>query len=71
MAVVHDVDFSKASVLADQSFIRELVAESFWKWYVSHTHMKITTVKIWIIKKDIFVGDLYSLFVLLFGNPPV
>lgn len=70
MAALNDVDFSKASVLADQSFLRELVAEGFWKWYVSNTHVKITTIRVWIIKKDIFVGDLYSLFVLLFGNPP-
>jgi len=66
MAVVHEVDFSKGSLLADQSFIRELVAEAFWQWYHKNTSLKITTIKIWIIKKDGYVSDLYSLFVLLF-----
>lgn len=70
MSALNEVDFSRASLLNDQSFIRELVSESFWKWYVLNTRLKITTIKVWIIKKDIFVGDLYSLFVLLFGNPP-
>lgn len=70
MAVVNEVDFSRGSILADQSFIRELVAEAFWKWYVSNTYMKITTIKIWFIRKDVYVGDLESLFVLLFGLPP-
>jgi hypothetical protein len=70
MAALNEVDFSRASLLEDQSFIRELVSEAFWKWYVSNSYVKITTVKVWIIKKDIYVGDLHSLFVLLFGNPP-
>jgi hypothetical protein len=69
MAVVHDVDFSQTSLLADQSFVRELVSESFWKWYFQNLSLKITTIKVWIIRKDIYVADLYSLFVLLFGNP--
>jgi len=69
MAVVHEVNFDRASILADQSFLRELVAEAFWKWYFQNTSLKVTTIKLWIIKKDIYVADLYSLFVLLFGNP--
>jgi len=71
MSALNEVDFSRASLLQDQSFIRELVAEAFWKWYVSNTQLKITTIRVWIVRKDIRVGDLYSLFVLLFGNPPV
>jgi hypothetical protein len=70
MAVVHEVDFSKASLLADQSFIRELVGEAFWRWYFNNLSLKVTTIKFWIIKKDIYVADLHSIFVLLFGNPP-
>lgn len=69
MAVVHEVNFDKASILADQSFIRELVAEAFWKWYFQNLSLKITTIRIWVIRKDVLVADLYSLFVLLFGNP--
>jgi hypothetical protein len=69
MAVVHEVDFSQTSLLADQSFVRELVSEAFWKWYFQNLSLKITTIKVWIIRKDIYVADLYSLFVLLFGNP--
>lgn len=71
MSALETVDFSKASILADQSFIRELIGEAFWRWYVQNTYVKVTTIKIWIIKKDIYVGDLESLFVLLFGKPPV
>lgn len=70
MAVVHEVDFSKASLLADQSFIRELVGEAFWRWYFNNTHVKVTTIKVWFIRKDVYVADLHSIFVLLFGNPP-
>ena len=70
MSALTEVDFSRTSLLEDQSFIRELVSEAFWKWYDNNTSVKITTIKVWIIKKDIYVGDLHSLFVLLFGNPP-
>lgn len=70
MSALNEVDFSRASLLEDQSFIRELVSEAFWKWYVMHTQMKITTIRIWVFKRDIIVADLYSLFVILFGNPP-
>lgn len=70
MAAINEVDFSRASILGDQSFIRELVAEAFWKWYMMNTHVRITTIRIWFIRKDVFVGDLESLFALLFGPPP-
>ena len=70
MSALNEVDFSRASLLEDQSFIRELVSEAFWKWYENNTSMKIITVKVWFVKKDILVADLYSLFVILFGNPP-
>lgn len=67
MSVLKEVDFSRTSMLADQSFVRELVSEAFWKWYDQNPFLKITTIKIWVIKKDIYLYQLHSLFELLLG----
>lgn len=71
MAALETINLDKASILADQSFLRELIGEAFWKWYANNLHVKVTTIRIWIIRKDIYVGDLESLFVLLFGKRPL
>lgn len=70
MAALDQVDFSKASILSDQSFIRELVGEAFWRWFRVSGDIKVTTIRVWIIRRDIYVKDLEFLFELLFGPPP-
>ena len=70
MAALDQVDFSKASILSDQSFLRELIGEAFWKWFVANSYVRVTTIRVWIIRRDVYVKDLEFLFELLFGPPP-
>lgn len=69
MAALQDVDLSSYAI-QNQQWFRDIVAQMFWRWYEANLDTKVTTIKIWIIKKDIFVRDLRSIFELLFGPQP-
>jgi hypothetical protein len=69
MAALQDVDLSYYAI-QDQQWFRDVVSQMFWRWYEANLDTKVTTIKIWIIKKDIFVRDLRSIFELLFGPQP-
>ena len=47
--------------------IRSKISAIFWLWFYSHQDERVTTVKVWFISKTLYVRDLRSIFILLFG----
>ncbi len=71
MAALHDADLNAYSVsLENQQWFKDVVSQVFWRWYDANKDFVVTTISIWIIKKKIYVRDLHSLFVILFGPAP-
>lgn len=47
-----------------------IIADAVWKWYANNKDVKITTIKLWwIIRRTLYVRDLYDALVWLFGPP--
>lgn len=72
MAALQEVTFSKINLdsLNNQDWIRDTISAFFWQWYERNLDLKVTTIQFWIIKKNIYVRDLRSIFELLFGQQP-
>jgi hypothetical protein len=54
----------------DEDYLKVL-AGIFWQWYALNTNRKLTKIRIWFIRRTLYVRDLYDVFVLLFGKPSV
>lgn len=59
----------EAYPLETQEWFKDVVANIFWNWYAENKETLVTTISVWVFKKKIFVKDLHSLFVILFGEP--
>ena len=70
MSALKEIDFSSVSSETNENVIRELVSGLFWTWYSHNTDRKLTTLRVWFIRKTIFVRDLSNIFELLFGPNP-
>ncbi len=44
-----------------------VVGKLFWIWYNANVNRKLTSIKLWIFSKSIYVKDLKGIFILLFG----
>jgi len=70
MAVIYEINTQNAAIPRElMDLAREIIKMGFWQWYVEHNMMKITTIKWLFVRKTIYVRDLHSVFVMLFGTP--
>ena len=67
MSAVSQIDFSTVSAARDQKIIRELLGSLFWDWFDKNKDMKISVIRFWIFRPNIYVRDLELVFTLLFG----
>lgn len=70
MAALDEMAVGRLSTETSPDTIKRIINEMFWNWYILHQNNKVTTVKVWFIKKTVYVRDLESVFVLLVGPNP-
>jgi hypothetical protein len=70
MATLHELDVSSIAASQNEAFIREMISKLFWTWYYANMERKITTIRVWFIRKTLYVKDLFAVFELLFGPSP-
>lgn len=51
-------------------FFREVIREKLWQWIEAHRDDKVTTLKVWFVRKTVYIRDLYGVFELLLGPKP-
>lgn len=69
MAVLHEIKIPNILPTVKEE-LRTLIGREFWFWFHDHQNHKITTVKVWFLKKSLYVKDLKEIFTLLFGTDP-
>lgn len=69
MSALKEIDFSSVSAETNENVIRTMIGALFWTWYAQNEDRKLTTLKIWFLRKTIYVRDLTGVFELLFGPP--
>lgn len=67
MAVLQELNVSQLAAASNEQLIREIVSKLFWTWYFSNQDRKITTIRVWFIRRTIYVRDIRGVFELLFG----
>lgn len=68
MSTLAKLDLSSVASSQDQDMIREILGSLFWKWFDENKDMKISVIRFWIFRPNIYVRDLELIFILLFGN---
>jgi len=68
MAAIDEMDLSDFGPL--KVYARQVMNELFWNWYDLNKERRVTTLKVWFIRKSVYVRDLHSVFVLLVGDHP-
>ena len=71
MAALDELDVSDLEPQSNEAFIKEAISKLFWVWYYSNLDRKITTIRVWFIRKTVMVRDLQAVFELLFGPAPI
>ena len=70
MAVIDQINVAVVSSVSNNpDATRNVIAGQFWIWFDRHQEDRVTTVKIWLFHKTLYVRDLRPIFVMLFGDP--
>jgi len=67
MAALDEVDVTHLEPQTTQDLIKKSIATMFWMWYANNLDREVTTIKVWFIRKKVYVRELKSIFELLFG----
>jgi hypothetical protein len=67
MAALDEVDVAHLQPETTQDLIKKSIATMFWMWYANNLDREVTTIKVWFIRKKVYVRELKSIFELLFG----
>ena len=67
MAALDEVSVKHLEPQTTQDLIKKSISAMFWSWYVANLDREVTTIKVWFIRKKVYVRELKSIFELLFG----
>lgn len=65
-----EANLISVAATTDERKIKELLNEIFWNWFETAKNRKVTTIKIWFLKKTLYIRDLEGVFALIFGPHP-
>lgn len=67
MAALDEVNVDHLEPQTTQDVIKRSIAKIFWAWFNINLDREVTTIKVWFLRKKVYVRDLRSIFELLFG----
>ena len=66
--VLDELELDALQPESTQDHIKKTIALLFWSWYALNQERRVTTIRVWFIKRTIYVRDLEGVFELLFGS---